>query len=87
MKQLKEINLIVDLPNSQDKRRKDYWINPNAMYRGHAIDRTKQIKIAKENQLELGLFDNKDFVKLPNGSKVHRYDINGIDIDKRSEKR
>jgi hypothetical protein len=87
LKQLKEINLIVSVPDQQDKRRNVYWINPNAMYRGSAIERTKQIKEAKKNQLELGLFDNKDFVKLPNGVKVYHYDINGNNIDKRSEKR
>jgi DNA-binding transcriptional regulator GbsR (MarR family) len=53
--QLKEHNVIVVVKNVQDKRRNDYFINPQTMWKGSSINREKQIAKYKENSTQLKL--------------------------------
>lgn len=56
MKELKDKKIIIAIKDETDKRRNVYWVNPDTMYRGKAIDRDKQIKKAKEERIQLDLF-------------------------------
>jgi DNA-binding MarR family transcriptional regulator len=64
MKELKDKNIIISIKENQDRRRNVYWINPETMYRGKALDRTKQLKEADKNKIQLNLFDSEiQFIK------------------------
>lgn len=56
LKNLKDCNIIKVIPDDQDKRRNLYWVNPESMWKGSAMDRTKKIKEAKEHGYSLDLF-------------------------------
>lgn len=51
--QLKEHNVIVVVKNIQDKRRNDYFINPQAMWRGSSTNREKQLAKYKKDNVQL----------------------------------
>ncbi len=52
--QLKEHNVIVIVKNMQDKRRNDYFINPQAMWKGSSTNREKQLATYKKDNIQLG---------------------------------
>jgi len=51
--QLKEHKVVIVVPNTQDKRRNDYFINPQAMWRGSSTNREKQLATYKKNNVQL----------------------------------
>lgn len=56
MKELKDCNIIKVIEDSQDKRRNLYWVNPESMWKGNALDRIKKIKEVKDKGYTLELF-------------------------------
>jgi len=56
-KELSDDNIIVKVEHPTDKRRRDYFMNPKAMWRGKTINRDKFINKAKNNKILLTLFD------------------------------
>ena len=55
LKELKDLNIILSLPHPSDKRRNDYFINPNTMWKGNSTNRTKRI-IKDKHILELPFY-------------------------------
>jgi Firmicute plasmid replication protein (RepL) len=55
LKELKELNIIISIPHRSDKRRNDYFINPNTMWRGNSFNRTKKV-VSNKNILELPFY-------------------------------
>jgi len=42
LKELKEKGIVVEAKHGQDKRRKDYWLHPDAVFKGGSADRIKK---------------------------------------------
>lgn len=55
-KELSDDNIIMKVAHPMDKRRTDYFMNPQAMWRGKTVNRDKFINKAKTNKLQLTLF-------------------------------
>jgi predicted transcriptional regulator len=56
-KQLTEDNIILKIEHPTDKRRIDYFLNPDSCWRGKSLNRDKAIdKLKKKNKLQLELF-------------------------------
>ena len=56
-KQLTEDNIILKTEHPTDKRRIDYFLNPDSCWRGKSLNRDKAIdKLKKKNKLQLELF-------------------------------
>jgi predicted transcriptional regulator len=53
--ELKDLNIIISVPHKSDKRRNDYFINPNTMWKGNSASRTKKIT-SNKNLLELPFY-------------------------------
>ena len=83
-KQLQQFNICVSIPNTFDKRSKDWAINPIAMWKGNGNARMQKMKLMKKEdtnipimnkqQLELPLYYN-DFNTNTNTSKQQKSDI------------
>ena len=56
-KELSNENIIMKVPHPMDNRRVDYFLNPKAMWRGKTINRDKFLNKAKNNKLQLNLFN------------------------------
>jgi DNA-binding MarR family transcriptional regulator len=57
-KQLSNDNIIHKMQHPTDKRRIDYFFNPQALWKGKTIIRDKYINSAKNNRIQLELFPN-----------------------------
>lgn len=55
-KELSDDKIILKVAHPMDKRRTDYFMNPQAMWRGKTVNRDKFINKAKTNKLQLTLF-------------------------------
>lgn len=55
-KQLTDDNIIIKVEHPSDKRRIDYFINPQAAWRGSSFNRDKFLKKAKDNKMQLKMF-------------------------------
>jgi hypothetical protein len=61
LEELKTHNIIISIPNETDRRRNDYIVNPNAMYRGSGFDRDKRIQHLKEQDRIEGRYRQLEF--------------------------
>ena len=57
--QLTEDNIIMKHIHPTDNRRIDYFINPQAAWRGNTLNRDKQLKKLKDNKTQLDMFNLK----------------------------
>jgi hypothetical protein len=56
-KDLEVGNILIKMTHPSDRRRKDYFINPMAAWRGKTINRTKSIKKLHQSNVQLDLWD------------------------------
>ena len=62
IKELKEYNIVISLPDLEDKRRNVYFINPYQSWKGKVAKRIEMVKKAHDRmgiQLELPFTENK----------------------------
>ena len=64
-KKLVEDNIVIKVSHPSDKRRVDYFLNPLAMWRGKTLNRDKFLKKAKDNKVQLNMFN-----EIENSNKI-----------------
>jgi DNA-binding MarR family transcriptional regulator len=55
-KKLVKDNVVIKIKHPSDKRRVDYFLNPQAMWKGNSIKRDKAIKALENTKTQLDLF-------------------------------
>lgn len=55
-KKLVRDNVVIKIKHPSDKRRVDYFLNPQAMWKGNSIKRDKAIKTLENNKTQLEMF-------------------------------
>lgn len=59
LKELEDEKIIIKFPHPSDKRRKDYFINPLAAWKGNSYARAKRLKALTQNKQQLALFSSE----------------------------
>jgi hypothetical protein len=55
-KQLVDDNVLIKIPHPIDKRRWDYFINPESMWKGKSVNRQRALDKSKKAKIQLDMF-------------------------------